>query len=70
MVHVVKTVQVTSKLSPKNHFITTYFVVQTISSIIDIRYYSAYDMFIRYHHAYQRNKKSAEIVFLNHFSLS
>ena len=46
-------VQVTSKLSPQNHFITKHILVlNQISSIIMILKYSAY-MFNRYHHAYR-----------------
>ena len=36
-VHEVKNVQVTSKLSPQNHFITKHFGFKTISAIIVIR---------------------------------
>ena len=61
-VHVVKNVQVTSKLSPQNHFITKhiFFVFKTISSIIAIREYSAYGMINRYHHAYQINQENVQ----------
>ena len=54
---------VTSKLFPQNLFLQNIFF-KTISSIILIRLYSAYDMFNRYNHAYQINQeKSAEITF-------
>ena len=38
VLHVVKIVQVTARLSPQNHLLQTIFVFQTISSIIVIRY--------------------------------
>ena len=60
-VHVVKNVQVTSKLSPpKSFYYKTYFVFKTFSSIIVIRLYSAYGMFNRYYHAYQINQENLQ----------
>ena len=56
-VHVVKNVQVTSKLS---FYYKTYFVFKTTSSIIVICLYSAYNMFNRYHHAYQINQEKVQ----------
>ena len=58
-VHVVKNVQVTSTSSPQIHFITKHILfLKTISSIIVTRSNSAYNMFNRYHHAYQINQEN------------
>ena len=59
-VHVVKNVQVTSTLAPQSILLQTYFVFKTISSIIVIRWYSAYGMFSRYHRAYQINQENVQ----------
>ena len=47
-------------ISPKSFYYKTYFVVKKISLIIVIGYYSAYDMFNRYHHDYQINQEKVQ----------
>ena len=59
-VHVVKMYRLLQNYLPKIILLQNIFCFNSISSIIVIRYYFAYDMFNGYHHAYQINQENVQ----------